>query len=319
MARWAEALSRYLGYRLPAARNVRVVPAGAMPAGASNATVPFDLLAECDGVAIRVPLILRPQRGAGILAPYDVARQYTIMRALARTVVPVPAVLWLESDPGVLGVPFFVMERLEDVRTPPLFWYRPGPMVDAAAAALAAVHAVDWRAAGLAVLCPEEARSPLAAELHSWRARAAWNGTLDDPLLVQLLETLLRNEPPDATFALTHGDTNAGNYLFRANAVAAVVDWELAAIGDPRSDLGFYAALEVMFGGGEQHDGETVLSQAYRRVTGALLTHLEFYEAWGHARMLMIFGGSRGGWWHPFGAHAALSRLDAILGRGWRR
>ena len=53
-------------------------------------------------------------------------------------------------------------------------------------------------------------------------------------------------------------------------------------------------------------------------MTGRALRSLEFYEAWGLYRMLMIFGGSRG-WWHPYGTEAALHRLDEILGPAWRK
>jgi aminoglycoside phosphotransferase (APT) family kinase protein len=313
---WLETLERYVASRLPHASALSLRPGGALPAGASNTTIPLDLSFECDGVTSIAPLILRPERQGGILAPYDVARQFKIMRALAPTEVPVPAVFWLERDPDILGVPFYLMARLPGVRTPPLFWYQPSPLVDAASAALARVHGVDWRAAGLSSLL-EDAASPLANEMAAWAPRARNTRALEEPIMHRLQQTLLANEPSDATFALVHGDTNAGNYLFRGSEVAAVVDWELATIGDPRSDLGFYAALEWFFGGGGVRDGHSLLSEGYERVTGASLRDLPFYEAWGLYRMMVIFGGR--GMWNPYGIGAALERLDEILGRDWRR
>ena len=68
-----------------------------MPAGASNETVALDLLVAATVANIGCPLVLRPQRQGGILAPYDVARQFRVMRALASTAVPVPAVVWFEG------------------------------------------------------------------------------------------------------------------------------------------------------------------------------------------------------------------------------
>jgi aminoglycoside phosphotransferase (APT) family kinase protein len=316
MPPWTGALAAFIAARLPSADTVTVVPAGPLPAGASNATIAFDAHITCDGHESVVHMILRPQRGDGILAPYDVARQFQVMRALNATDVPVPAVAWLEATGDVLGVPFFVMGRLPGVRTPPLFWYGAGPMVDAAAGALARIHRVDWESAGLANLRPGDAATPLASELKMWDARARHVGTDRDQALARLRAALIEHEPADARFALTHGDTNAGNYLFRANAVAAVVDWELAAIGDPRSDLGFYAALEAMFGASWGSAGDSVLAEAYARVTGDPLEHLGYYEAWGYYRMLVIFAG-RGGWWHPFGATSLLARVDELL-PGWR-
>jgi aminoglycoside phosphotransferase (APT) family kinase protein len=318
MPPWTETIARYLEFRLPEAGPIDVVSAGRLPAGASNATIAFDALFEVDGARFQVPLILRPQRQAGILAPYDVARQFRIMRSLATTPVPVPVVAWFEEDTSHFGAPFFLMSRLVGVRTPPLVWYAGSPLAVAAARTLAKIHALDDSDARISWMVTPGA-SPLASELAEWDRRAEYNGADHDPLLMRLRSILLENEPGDARLGLTHGDTNAGNYLFRGDEVAAVVDWELAALGDPRSDLGYYTALEMMFGGGASERGESVLSDAYERVTRQKLAHLDFYEAWGHYRMLTLVGGPRGGWWNPYGAELAIQRLDTIIGRGWRR
>src|SRR5512139_2283725 len=118
---WRERLAAYLQAKLPSAERIEVVNVRGMPAGASNDTVSFDARVTCDGLEADVPLVLRPERPDGILAPYDVERQFRVMRALAGTSVPVPAVAWYEADAGVIGAPFFVMERLVG-ETLPLFW-----------------------------------------------------------------------------------------------------------------------------------------------------------------------------------------------------
>ncbi|MBI5657261.1 MAG: phosphotransferase, partial [Geobacter sp.] len=101
-------------------------------------TVGIDLEVGCDGHQFAIPLVLRPQRPDGILAPYDVHRQFRVMRALASTDAPVPAVLWHESDVRVLGAPFFLMERVVG-ETLPLFWYGASPRLTAAAELLATI------------------------------------------------------------------------------------------------------------------------------------------------------------------------------------
>lgn len=315
---WRESLEAYLAGRLPAADTVRIARVGAMPAGASNQTVAIDVAVVCDGIQTTVPLVLRPQRSVGTLAPYDVRRQFTVMRALQRTAVPVPAVAWLEADPGILGAPFYLMSRLQ-AETLPLFWYGGGsPRLPAAAAALASVHAVDWRAAGLDVLLPPgELPSPLACEFAAWRERAALRHVDRFPLLQRLEAWLFANEPADARHALVHGDPNPGNYLFRGNDVVAVVDWELAAIGDPRSDLGFYAALSTVFGPWPSSAGRTVLSDAYERVTGRELSDLPYYEAWGLYRMLVVLAGWGGPGFGYGGLDAVEHRLRELLGPRW--
>ncbi len=316
---WTERLGTFIAERLPAAERVAVVNPRGMPAGASNVTLAFDLQVWAEGLEWRLPMVLRPQREDGILAPYDVGRQFRVMRALAATAVPVPAVLWFEPTGEVLGTPFFVMGRVRG-ETLPLFWSGRSPRLLAAAEALAAVHAVDWRSAGLGFLATGGADDPLEAELGPWRARAERLRIGRAPLLVGLGEWLRANRPADARLALLHGDPNPGNFLFAGYRVAAVVDWELAGLGDPRADLGFYAALQTVFGGMGGPHGETLLSEAYAAVTGRPLEALEYYEATGLYRMAVVMAG----WAGRFGAMSAgrtldviARRLEALLGPRW--
>ena len=319
---WRERLLAYLRGQLPSADAIEIGRLSSMPAGASNETVALELLITSAGITTTVPLVLRPQRQDGILAPYDVERQFRVMRALAGTAVPVPAVLWYEADPGIFGAPFFFMQRVVG-ETLPLFWYGRSERLLAAAQALAAIHAVDWRAAGLAFLLPGDVLdaavpSPIASELSMWRARAEGLRIGRAPLLIALGDYLQQNEPADARHALTHGDPNPGNYLFRGNEVVAVVDWELAAIGDPRSDFGFYAALLAAFGGMPGEHGSSLLSDAYADVTGTPLYNLEYYEAFGLYRMAIVmsgWAGRMGG--GSYGMDAIARRLSALLGPRW--
>lgn len=283
-----------------------------MAAGASNDTVSFDARVAIDGGVVDLPLVLRPERPDGILAPYDVGRQFRVMRALATTRVPVPAVAWHETDSTVLGVPFFVMERVQ-AETLPLFWYGQSPRLDAAAAMLAEIHALDWQKAGLGFLAPGggSLADPLDAELHAWRARAERLRIARAPLLIALGEWLRANQPSDARLAFLHGDPNPGNYLFRGDRVVSVVDWEVAGLGDPRSDLGFYAALHTIFGGVSRPGGRTLLSDAYERVTGVGLRDLEYYEATGLYRMAVVMAG----WAGRFVGMGSGSTMDAIARR----
>lgn len=307
---WTERLAAFLQAQLPAAEEVTVGNPQGMPAGASNETVAFDLRVRCDGRAWTMPLVLRPQREEGILAPYDVSRQFRVMRGLAGTAVRVPAVAWLEPTGSVLGTPFFVMERVRG-ETLPLFWHGRSGRLLAGAAALAEIHAVDWEEAGLGFLAADGAVSPLDAELGPWRARAERLRIARAPLLIALGEWLRANQPADARLALLHGDPNPGNYLFDGERVVAVVDWELAALGDPRSDLGFYAALQTVYGGMGGARGETLLSEAYEAVTGRPLAALEYYEALGLYRLAIVMAG----WAGRFGAMSVGHTLEVISRR----
>lgn len=318
---WRTRLADYLQHRLPSAERVRVAHASPMTRGASNDTVLLDLEITCDGVDVLVPLVLRPQRREGILAPYDVERQYRVMRALARSTVPVPAAAWFERDPAVIGAPFFVMARL-DAYSPPLFWYGGRtPELEAIARTLAEIHAVDWRTAGMSFLLPDDNASalpsPAMCGLAGWDARLAHLGLDGDGRLARLRDVLVTSEPADARHALLHGDPNPGNYLLRDERVVGVVDWELAAIGDPRSDLGFYAALMTVFGGGPGHGSHTALSDAYEAVTGIPLHDLEYYEALGLYRMAIVAAGWGMFGWGGYAVQVIESRLASLLGPRW--
>lgn len=315
---WRSRLTTYLAGKLPSAERVEIVRVRHMPAGASNETVGLDAEVECDGRSFIVPLVFRPQRRGGILAPYDVSRQFRVMRALQATPVPVPPTLWYEPDESVFGAPFFFMRRIEG-ETLPLFWYGSrSPRLYSIAEALAEVHRVDWQRRRLDFLLDGAApASPVEAELAAWRTRHERAGLAGHGLSDELYAYLVRNEPADARLAMLHGDPNPGNYLVQGDDVAAVLDWELAAIGDPRSDLGFYAALLTIFTGARPERGHTVLSAAYTEVTGETLANLDYYEAVGLYKMAVVMAGWMGSVSMGYGLEAITSRLSELLGPRW--
>lgn len=315
---WRANLTAYLEDRFPSAESVEIARVTGLPAGASNETVALDLRFVVEGRAFVLPVVLRPERSDGILAPYDVGRQFRVMRALYTTPVPVPAVFLFEDDRSALGTRFFLMERVRG-ETLPLFWYGgQTPRLAAAATALAAIHSVDWRAAGLEFLLPEGAATALEADLRPWRERATHARIEHSPLLVALGGFLARNEPRDARLVLLHGDPNPGNYLLDGSRVAAVVDWELAGVGDPRSDLGFYAALMTVFGGMPTTSGGTLLSDADSAITGGRLTDLDFYEGVGLYKMAIVMAGWVGRSGFGYGLDAIARRLAVLFGAEWR-
>ncbi len=318
MPDWHERLERFFAEQLPSAESVRIAAVRPMPAGASNDTASMDLRVRCEGIEWTMPVVVRPERRHGILAPYDVAKQFRVLRSLAHTPIPVPAAFWYCDDLDILGAPFYVMERIRGDTLPVLWYGGRSPRLLAAAEALATVHAVDWRRAGLEFLVQEDRRSadPVRGEIAAWRRRAAGSPIAGATWFVALADYLIRSQPADAALALLHGDPNPGNYLFQADKVVAVLDWELAAIGDPRSDLGFYAALATTFGGMTGHQGASVLSDAYHAVTGIHLTNLAYYEALGLYRMAALLAASRGAFSY-YGMDSISRRLAELLGPRW--
>ncbi|HEY8476586.1 MAG TPA: phosphotransferase family protein [Chloroflexota bacterium] len=293
---WVASLAAYARARLRHADEVRVLRAHPMGRGASNATYAVEFEVACEGRRWPWPCVLRLERGEGLLAPYDVERQFRTVCAVRRAGVPAPAVFWLERDPSYLGARFYLMERVEG-RSLPTFWFpAQGAEVAAVAETLAQIHAVDWRRSGLAFLAEtgDGELDPLEADLAAWRERARRRGVAGHQLLVALGERLRRDQPTDARVSLLHGDANPGNFLLRGGRVVAVLDWELASLGDPRSDLGFYAALQTVFFAPPPVPGVTSLSRAYEEVTGTPLHDLAYYEALGLYKLAVALAGPLG-------------------------
>jgi len=226
-------LARYLAARLPGIGGIRVRQ---FQGGQSNPTY---LLETALG-----RLVLR-KKPPGVLLPsaHQIEREYRIIAALRGSAVPVPEALHLCEDTAIIGTPFFVMRHVEG---------RIFPQPDLAGASkqerralflsaaetLAALHGVDWQAAGLATFGKPE--NYLARQIDRWtrqyRASDAGDAAMD--ALIRWLEA---NIPPQSRVAIAHGDYRIGNLIFapKTPRVAAVLDWELSTLGDPLGDLAY--------------------------------------------------------------------------------
>lgn len=190
-----------------------------------------------------VVLRLRPVEPA-LLPPYDLHRQFRILRCLESTAVRSPKVLWREPTGDVLGREFYVMERLpgtvfeqdvpEDLRTDPARIRR---LCDAYTDQLAEIHSVDLAATGLDAIA--DGRDYLERDLAHWRGEIDRVRREPSPALERLHATLVATRPEHSAVTLVHGDAKPGNYAFVSDEVTAVFDWELATVGDPLADVGW--------------------------------------------------------------------------------
>ena len=157
--------------------------------------------------------------------------------------VPVPKVLHNEPDPEPLGLPFFVTEALTGEANGGLLAMLPPEdrrvIADQFAAVLAGVAALDWEETdlrdALGTVTPDTAWS---TELEKWEAVLDEHQLSPMPITRAVIRWLRRNPPPPpAKVGLVHGDCRAGNFLFSGAEITAVLDWEMAHIGDPVEDL----------------------------------------------------------------------------------
>jgi aminoglycoside phosphotransferase (APT) family kinase protein len=176
-----------------------------------------------------------PPPDARIAGPADVVRQGRIMAALHAAGLPVPAIPVLTSDPVVDGRPFVLMEAVDGERIEKTgVEQQPLEIAGSAVRVLQRLHALSLEQTGIG----DEAPVGLDAEMLRWlwlmdRAPQELTGRAGD--LGGLLAARVPQERPPT---LVHGDFHYGNLLFRGADVVAVLDWEIAEIGQPLLDLG---------------------------------------------------------------------------------
>ncbi|HUO87299.1 MAG TPA: phosphotransferase family protein [Thermoanaerobaculia bacterium] len=238
-----EELATWLRRRLGEA-DVVVDPAAPLvveqfPSGWSNLTY---LLRIGD-----VELVLRrPPVGNIVSTAHDMAREHRVLSRLSRVWPLAPRPFLYCEDPGVLGVPFYVMERRHGLilrRTlPPGLEVSPArarTLSEAMIDVLASLHGLDFRAAGLADLGRPEGYAE--RQFLGWSERYRRAATDEHPHLDAVIDWLAGHVPATGGAALVHNDYKYDNLVLdpaEPTKVRAVLDWEMATVGDPLLDLG---------------------------------------------------------------------------------
>jgi aminoglycoside phosphotransferase (APT) family kinase protein len=196
-------------------------------------------------------VVRRPPLGHVLATAHDMEREYRVITALRDTGVPVPLSYALCKDPGVLGAPFYVMSKVDGIpyRTADQL-AQLGPVRARAIAeqmidTLARLHAVRPAEVGLADFGRPEGF--LARQVRRWKKQL--DASHSRPLAgIDELYAQLAADPPDGSPpAIVHGDYRLDNVLVGADdKVAAVVDWEMATLGDPLTDVGLLVVYQRM-------------------------------------------------------------------------
>jgi aminoglycoside phosphotransferase (APT) family kinase protein len=209
--------------------------------------------AEPRGFAVRV------EPHDGLLAPYDIDGQFRLHRAvLDHSDVPMADLYWLEHDTSVLGMPFYVMERLHGIV--PVQWRGADPTVfptDDARHEIglqfvdieARIHGIDLDAAGLDLpgagwRAPEESAR---GWVEHWARYYEESVLVELPLMRYAIRWLRENVVCSGRLALCHGDYRIGNFMVRDGRIVGVFDWELAHVSDPVEDVA-YSGLRLFRG-----------------------------------------------------------------------
>lgn len=189
-------------------------------------------------------VLRRPPLGHVLNTAHDMSREYRILTALAGSGVPVPQTIAQCDESGVLGAPFYLMEYVEGVvyRTDEQLAALPAVdacrLADALVDTLVALHASDPSAIGLTDFGRPDGY--LVRQIRRWGRQLEASHFRAVPGFRELGERLAASVPAQAPPAVVHGDYRLDNVIVDAcdpGRVLAVLDWEMATLGDPLADL----------------------------------------------------------------------------------
>ncbi|MFB7715386.1 phosphotransferase family protein [Streptomyces sp. NPDC056105] len=202
-------------------------------------------------------IVRRPPLGHVLATAHDMAREHRVMAALQNTDVPVPTTYALCQDTDVLGAPFYVMERVAGTpyryaaQLEPLGPERTRAISAGLVDTLAALHTVDPTVVGLADFGRPEGF--LARQVGRWKKQLDASHCRDLPAADELHARLAADVPPQSATGIVHGDYRLDNVLTDdSDRLVAVIDWEMATLGDPLTDLALlviYQRLGRLLGG----------------------------------------------------------------------
>lgn len=235
--------------------------------GLSCVTLLIDCAWQQGGVPQERRLVVRiePHESAYPVFPsYDLRLQHDVMAAVGeRTAVPVPPLVGIEEDAGVIGSPFLVMEAVEGrapIDNPPYVfggWLHDATPEERAQVesgtleVMAAVHGLNEPRLVLPRLAALAGDDALRAHVESQRAYYAWTHRLDGvrvPLLERTFDWLEAHWPEEPGEAvLCWGDARPGNILFDGFTPAAVLDWEMATLAPRELDVGWHVFIHRFF------------------------------------------------------------------------
>lgn len=278
--------------------------------GMSNVTLLFDIQWQENGTQHTQACVgrLQPDIARPVFPSYDLTEQYRVMASIGRNSdIPVPELLGLETDKSLLGVQFYIMKHTQGripSDMPPYNmdgWMmhetseqQRADMWRAAVDVMARLHRLDYKQLGFAHL-ERAGKTALQQQLDYWREYMDWamEGG-DHPICSRALKWLETHQPDAEPTVLCWGDSRLGNIIFpdSLDGIAAVLDWEMAVLGNPVQDLAWFNYLDSTFAEGlgvprlaGLPSYEDTIAQ-WEEASGCSAAHYQYY---------LIFAGMRFG------------------------
>lgn len=274
-----------------------------IPGGRSNLTY-----VVTDGT--REVVLRRPPLGHVLATAHDMSREFRVISALAGTPVPVPPTIHLCSDAEVIGAPFYLMERMPglalrgELAHSALTHDQQAKVTDRLVDVLADLHAVDPAAIGLADFGRPEGY--LQRQVSRWRRQLESSRSRDVPGFDELHDRLAAAVPESSRATIVHGDYRLDNVLVTVDSgepqISAVLDWEMATLGDPLADVGLLLVywdglgsvdntITGRVGGIGGYPTGDALRRRYADRSGLDLSSLDWYVGFGFYKLAVIIEG----------------------------
>jgi len=255
-------------------------------------------------------VLRRPPLGPVAPKAHDMAREYRVLKAVHPYFPEAPQVFLLCEDPGVLGGTFFLMERrrgivIRDAAPAELAAIPEYPQVlsEAFIDCLARLHAIDIQESGLTSL--GKAEGFVERQVRGWADRWTRAQTETIAEIDSVIQWLHDRLPSSREATLVHNDYKLDNVMIRpaGDGIEAVLDWEMATVGDPLADLGLTLCYWTWANVAAQENGHAPavtittqpgwysrerLLQRYAERTGRDVAGVGYYEVLGVFKLAVI-------------------------------
>jgi aminoglycoside phosphotransferase (APT) family kinase protein len=274
-------------------------------------------------------VLRRPPLGHVLATAHDMGREYRMQRGLARSAVPVPRTVLMCDDPAIIGAPFYLMELVhgtvyrssEDTSrlTADDRWALADQLVDV----LVELHAVDPVSTGLADLGRPDGY--LERQVRRWGKQLDQSRSRDLPGIDELRDRLGRQVPVSRRSGVLHGDFRLDNVIVGDDLrVRAVLDWEMATIGDPLADIGLLLVywdgltnvdnpITTGMGAGAGFPPGDHLAARYASRSGDDVSELDWYVALGYFKVAVILEGIHYRYVHGQTVGAGFDRVGGLV------
>ncbi|WP_297762031.1 phosphotransferase family protein [uncultured Muriicola sp.] len=269
--------------------------------GYSNLT--YQLNIEEKEYVLRRPPFSAPKRG------HDMGREFKVLDSLHKVFNKTPKVYAYTEDPKILGVPFYIMEKVEGIilttreaserkLNPSEFRTISDTWLDT----FVELHELDYRAAGLESL--GRPKGYVARQVTNWGRQYMAAATEDVPSAKKVMAWMEEHQPRQYSYSLVHNDYKYDNVVFsdtQWNRIVAILDWEMCTLGDPLMDLGtslgYWTSAndaEIMKQGlpsptvMEGNPSRTDIVQQYALKSGRNIDNLTFYFVYGLFKIAVI-------------------------------